>query len=171
MHKVKTARPVTAAYGVFWTSPEGLVVPCEAYTIDADGRTTSGDNATAETLAGAYGRGETFLIYSAHVTKAEAEREAADCDGADYSVRALPAGTFLYDGETLCVVAQAEPAKAEPNTVIVQVWKRADLGCGWTVSFLSDGSASFFNANTHQDLRLPKHSIETLRKFMRREFE
>lgn len=50
------------------------------------------------------------------------------------------------------------------NPKILQVWKRYDLGLGWDVSFLSDGSATFFNTGTGQRLDLPKYSIETLRK-------
>jgi hypothetical protein len=46
---------------------------------------------------------------------------------------------------------------------ILQVWKRHDLGLGWTVSLLSDGSASFYNSRTDQRFDLPKHSVETLR--------
>ncbi len=167
-HKVKTARPVAAAFGLFWTNPKGQVVPCEAYTINSDGRTTSGDDESDEKLAAAFERGDTFLIYESYLNEADAARSASD-HGQAYSVRPLPAGTFFYDGETLCVVAPAEPTKARlvdvvPAPAILQVWKRADLGAGWTVSFLSDGSASFYNATTNQDLRLPKYSIDTLRK-------
>lgn len=50
------------------------------------------------------------------------------------------------------------------NPRILQVWKRYNLGLGWSVSFLSDGSATFWNSETDQRLDLPEYSIETLRK-------
>lgn len=52
---------------------------------------------------------------------------------------------------------------------VLQVWKRHNLGADWTVSFLSDGSASFHNGRTQEQLRLPAYSVDTLRKIVRRE--
>jgi len=113
MHKIATARRVPAAFGVFWNSSFGPV-PCEAYTIDAEGNTTSGDDTTCKDLAEAFARGETFLIYEAFVTEEGANGRAIEC-GKRYSVRPLPAGWCFYIGEQLCVVAPTEPAKAEPK--------------------------------------------------------
>ncbi|MGX1353383.1 hypothetical protein AB7M49_007004 [Bradyrhizobium elkanii] len=115
-HKVATARRVPAAFGVFFNSSFGPV-PCEAYTIDAEGNTTSGDDATCKDLADAFERGEAFLTYEAFVTQEGANGRAIEC-GKRCSVRPLPAGWCFYIGEQLCVVAPAEPARAEPNPVI-----------------------------------------------------
>ncbi len=60
------------------------------------------------------------------------------------------------------VTPAGEPVSSNPR--ILQVWKRFDLGFGWDVSFLSDGSATFFNTHTSKRLDLPKYSIEILRK-------
>ncbi|MGY4333216.1 hypothetical protein ACVWWG_007633 [Bradyrhizobium sp. LB7.2] len=102
-HKIATARPVPAAFGVFWNSSFGPV-PCEGYTIDAEGNTTSDDDSTAKDLAEAFARGETFLTYEAHVSQETANGRAIEC-GKRYSVRPLPAGWCFYIGEQLCVVA------------------------------------------------------------------
>lgn len=111
MHKIVTPRPVPAAFGVFWNSSFGPV-PCEAYTIDANGNTTSGDDATAAFLAGAYASGAAFLTYEAYVSEETANGRAIEC-GRRYSARPLPAGWYFYIGEQPCVVAPAEPAKIE----------------------------------------------------------
>lgn len=112
MHKVKTARPVAAAFGVFWNY-RGRAVPCEAYTMGADGCPTSGDDASSQELADAFERGATFLTYEGYLTEADAK--ARPPLGPNYSVRPLPAGWYFYDGEQLCVVAPAEPAGIEPR--------------------------------------------------------
>ncbi|KYK44535.1 hypothetical protein A1D31_14140 [Bradyrhizobium liaoningense] len=121
-HKIATARRVPTAFGVFWTSPTGLVVPCEAYTLDANGVATSGDDATPETLAGAYERGETFLTYEGWINEDTAKKSAA-VNGDVYSVRPLPAGTYFYDHDELCVVAPAEPAKVEASAHTPGPWR------------------------------------------------
>jgi hypothetical protein len=54
---------------------------------------------------------------------------------------------------------------------VLQTWKRHSLGRDWTVRFLSDGSASFFDASTSQYIHLPKSSVDTLRSAFRAERE
>lgn len=167
MSQHKNPQTIAVAFGVFWTEPKtGLVVPCEAYTVDTQGNTTSGDHTAAEVLAGAYERGETFLTYEGYLTEAEAARSANACEGNAYSVRPLPAGTLLYKGETLFVVATQQPATPKPISIL-QTWKKHDLGLGWSVSFLSDGSASFYNDSTDKHTLLPKYSVDTLRAAIR----
>lgn len=115
MLKLETARRVPAAFGIFWTSPTGQFVPCEAYTTDAEGNTTSGDDARPSDLADAYARGETFLTHEAFVSGDAAEARAVGL-GSAYSVVPLPAGWTFYDGEQLCVVAPAGPCQIIVHT-------------------------------------------------------
>ncbi len=110
MHKIRTAQPIAAAFGIFWNY-RGRLVPCEAYIMGADGCPTSGDDATPQELADAFERGATFLTYESFLTLEEAEARTVEI-GENYTVRPLPAGWFFYIGEQLCVVAPAGEAKA-----------------------------------------------------------
>lgn len=107
-----TPRPVAAAFGVFWTAPDGRVVPCEAYKVDAAGNVTSGDAEGYDAIATAYERGQPFKTYEGFVSRADAIRSVWRTRSADYSVRPLPAGTLFHlddFAETLAIVAPLHP--------------------------------------------------------------
>lgn len=103
-------RPIAEAFGIFWTNPmNGVVAPCEAYTIDADGNMTSGDESDAATVA--YAEGRPFKTFEGYELIAQA-LAAAKSYGPNYSVRILPAGTHFHmrdRARTLAVVGKVQP--------------------------------------------------------------
>lgn len=158
--------PRASGFGIFWTNPKnGRVIPCEAYTVDAEGNTTSGDYSgekDAEAVAGAYERGETFLTYEGYSSKKAADR--AQIHGDAYSVRPLPVGTLFYIGETLCVVAA--PA-SDPADYARNHWRKFESpeDHALRVEAAEREAGRYFASATMQQLDTFNKSMAFLRPF------
>lgn len=105
-------RPIAEAFGIFWTNPmNGLVIPCEGYALDVDGKTISGDHDDGRAVAAHYADGKPILTYEGFASVSLA-LVAARSYGPNYSVRILPKGSRFHlrdAAETLMVVGDVQP--------------------------------------------------------------
>ena len=106
-------KPIPSAFGLFFIHPTTRrVTPCEAYEINSDGETISGDDDGGYAVTAAYEAGRPFRTYEGFATRAEAEAEHRTRSD-NYVILPLPVGTHFHlrdEAETLAVCAPHTPA-------------------------------------------------------------
>lgn len=140
-------KPIASAFGVFFIHPTTRrVTPCEAYEIDADGNTISGDHDDGAQVTAAYEAGRPFLTYEGYATRFEAqgsiERTMQGRTPIPYIVLPLPVGTHFHlrdEAETLAVCAPHSPAPEGIEYGIVAYLTSDSEGIDTTVKVTGPG--------------------------------